>query len=60
MTIEFRHSMISQKMNIDEIMRIIFKTETQAKVGALILKESSRREFTVRKGLYNSEFTKKI
>ena len=51
MTIEFRHSMISQKMDIDEIMRIIFKTETQAKVGALILKR------ILEKGVYSEERT---
>lgn len=51
MTIDFHHFAITQRANIDEIMRVVFKTETQAKVGSLILKK------ILKNGIYSQERT---
>ena len=49
MTIDFHHFSITQRANIDEIMKVIFKTERQAKVGSLILKK------ILENGVYSQE-----
>jgi hypothetical protein len=49
MTIDFHHFTITQRAGIDEIMRIIFKTERQAKIGSLILKKM------LENGVYSQE-----
>ncbi|MDI6826089.1 MAG: hypothetical protein QMD36_02745 [Candidatus Aenigmarchaeota archaeon] len=51
MTIDFHHFTITQRANIDEIMKVVFKSEKQAKVGSLILKKM------LEKGVYSQERT---
>ena len=63
MTIAFHHFSITQRANIDEIMRIILKTEKQAKVGSLILKKILEdgvysQERTWQFGLYEADMRK--
>lgn len=63
MSIDFHHYAITQRANIDEIMKIVFKTETQAKVGSLILKKMLKggvysQERTWQFGLYEAEMRK--
>jgi len=63
MTIDFHHFSITQRANIDEIMKVIFKTEKQAKVGSLILKNILKdgvysQDRTWQFGLYEADMRK--